>query len=149
MKVILLADVKKVGVRGSLQEVADGYAQNVLIPKKLAVPATAENMKRYDREKMAREGKAALDATLANKLLAEIDGKAVSIQVKANDTGGLFEAIHPKQVAEAVQKELNVSIPEGSVTLLPSSIKKLGEYRAQVAVSAAVAEIVVMVSRLS
>lgn len=148
MKIILLTDVKKVGVRGEVAEVADGYANNVLIPQKLAVPATGENLKRYDREKQAREGKASLDATLAKKLLSEIDGKSVSIQARANDTGGLFEAIHPRQVAEAIRKELNVSVPQEAITLLPEVIKKLGEFRAEIALSGASAEIVVAVSEI-
>ncbi len=148
MKVILLQDVKKVGVRGALAEVADGYANNVLIPKKLAAPATSANLKKYDIEKQAREGKATLDAVLAKKLLAEIDGKSISIQARANETGGLFEAIHPRQVAEAIHKELNVSVPENSITLLPDVIKKLGEFRAEVAINGAGAEIAVAVSRL-
>jgi large subunit ribosomal protein L9 len=148
MKVILLQDVKKVGVRGSLVDVADGYANNVLIPKKLALPATGENMKRYDRERQAREGKAALDATLAKKLLAEIDGKSISLQVKANEAGGLFEAIHPRQVALAIKHEFHVSIPEESITLLPESIKKLGEFRAEVVIEQQSAELIVQIEAL-
>jgi large subunit ribosomal protein L9 len=147
MKVILLSDVKKVGVRGALVEVADGYANNVLIPKKLAVPATGENLKKYDRERQAREGKAALDSTLAKKLLAEIDGKSVLIQVKANEAGGLFEAIRPAQAREAIQRELHVAIPEDAITLVPEVIKKLGEFRAEVSISGASAELAVTISK--
>ncbi|MBI3573698.1 50S ribosomal protein L9 [Candidatus Kaiserbacteria bacterium] len=147
MKVILLEDLKKVGQRGTVAIVADGYANNVLIPKKLAVPATGENLKRHDKEKQAREGKAALDATLAKKLLSEIDGKNVSIQARANPNGGLFEAIHPRQVAEAIRKELNVSIPEEAITL-PETIKKLGEFRAEIVLQGVSAEVVVLISKI-
>ena len=148
MKIILLQDVKKVGARGSVVEVADGYANNVLIPKKLAMPATGTNLKKVEKEHSAREGKALVDASLAHKVLADLDGKSVGIQAKANEHGGLFEAIHPRQVAEAVRKELGASVPEESVTLLPNVIKQLGEFRAEITLHGSSAEIAVVVSAL-
>ena len=149
MKVILLKDVKKVGVRGAVQTVADGYANNVLIPGKLALPATADNLKRWEREQEGKQSHAAFDATMAKKALSELDGKSVSIEARANPSGGLFEAIRARQVSEAIQKELGASIPEESITLLPAdAIKKLGEYHAEISIKGANAEIVVSVQAL-
>lgn len=149
MRIILLSDIKKVGVRGAIVEVADGFAQNVLIPKKQAVPATGANLKKVQTAESARAGKAIFDATMARKALADIDGKSVSIQAKANAQGGLFEAVHPHQVAEAIRKELGVAVPEGAITLLPEHIKTLGEFRAEIALQGASAEVVVAVTALS
>jgi large subunit ribosomal protein L9 len=148
MKVILLQDVRKVGARGTVVQVADGYANNVLIPKKLAMPATGANLKKIEKEQSAREGKALVDASLAHKLLAGLDGKSVSIQAKANEQGGLFKAIHPRQVAEAVRIELGVSVPEEAIVLLPEHIKTLGEFRAEITLHGSSAEIAVVVSAL-
>lgn len=148
MKIILLTDVKKVGVRDAIVEVADGYAQNVLIPKGLAVPATGGNLKKAKAAASARAGKVATDASTAKKLLAEIDGKSVEIKAKANEQNGLFEAIHPKQVSEAIRKELGATVPEDAVVLLPEHIKTLGEFRAAITLHGSVAEIRVLVSAL-
>ncbi|MDE2079060.1 MAG: 50S ribosomal protein L9 [Patescibacteria group bacterium] len=148
MKVILLCDVKKVGVRGAVIEVADGFAQNVLIPKKQAVPAIGANLKKVQAAESARVGKAIFDASMARKALAEVDGKSISIQSKANAQGGLFEAIRVPQVAEAIQKELGIAIPEDAIQLVPEHIKTLGEFRAEIELHGASAEIAVVVSAL-
>jgi len=147
MKVILTADVKKVGVRGALVTVADGYGNNVLIPKKLAIPATPQNIANYEKQKAGERERNASTAAEAKKLLDELNGKSVTIQAKANPTGGLFVAIHEKQVAEAIQKQLGASIPQDAITL-PQQIKKLGEFRAELAMLGASGNITIEVSRL-
>ncbi|MES2135228.1 MAG: 50S ribosomal protein L9 [Patescibacteria group bacterium] len=146
MKLILLTDVKKVGQRGTLVTVADGYAQNVLIPKKLALPATAENIKKFEKQTQGAKAKIAMDAILAKKALAEIDGKTISIQAKANEKGTLFESIHAKQVAQAMLKELKISVPEDSLVIVGGPIKKLGEHRATVTLQGFRAEVTVVIS---
>lgn len=146
MKVIMLADVKKVGQRGTLVTVADGYANNVLIPKKLALPATAENIKRFEREAQGRKEKVAMDATLAKNALSEIEGKTVQIKARANEKGTLFESIHAKQVAEAIHKELQVSLPEKAIGLADGPIKKLGDHRVKISVQGASANVSVEVT---
>jgi large subunit ribosomal protein L9 len=148
MKIILLTDVKKVGVRGAVATVADGYANNVLIPGKLAILATSENLKRWERERVGEKEHAAVNATMAQKALSDIDGKSISLQARANPSGGLFEAVRAKQITEAIHKQLGASIPEEAITLLPEAIKKLGEYRAEIKVHDASAELVVVVSKL-
>ncbi len=149
MKIILLTDVKKVGQRGTIATVADGYANNVLIPRKLALHATPENLMRFERSKEGAKAKVALDATLAKKTLADIDTKEVAIQARANDTGTLFESIHPKQIAEAIGKQFNIAVPEGVVTLIEEGpIKKLGNHRVEVKIHGISAELTVVVSKL-
>lgn len=134
MKVILIADVKKVGQRGALVTVADGYAQNVLIPKKLALPATAENLKAFEKKAEGEKQRQAMDATLAKKALAEIDGKMVSMQARANEKGTLFTSIQPKQIAETISKQFKISVPESALEVINGPIKKLGEHTVKVSV---------------
>ncbi len=148
MKIILLQDVKKVGVRGAVATVADGYAQNVLIPRKLALPATPQNLLRVEREKSIAKEREATDAVSAQAVLASIDGKSISVQARANPSGGLFEAIHPKQVAEAIRTELGVLISEEAIMLL-EPIKKLGEFRADLKLHGTTAGVTVSVSKLN
>lgn len=117
MKVILIADVKKVGQRGSVVTVADGYALNVLIPQKKAVPATPENLKRHEANADVSRKKAEQDADRIRKLLAEIDGKTLSIEVKAGPTGTLFKSLHASDIVREIKKQWGTDLPESAVTL--------------------------------
>ncbi len=126
MRVILLTDVKKVGQRGSLVEVADGYAQNVLLPKKLALPVTPEHIARLEKAQEAAAEKAALAHTLLAKNLQSLDGKTISIAVNAHESGTLFEQLKPKLILKEIEKTFSVTVPESAVTL--ETIKKVGEY---------------------
>lgn len=127
MKVVMLVDVKKVGSRGTVVEVADGYAMNVLLPQKKAVAATSENLKRVEKEALAAKGKKDMSAILAQKALAQIDGKTITISAKANPSGGLFESIKEKHINEAIEKAFSVSLPESAIKL-DEPIKKTGVY---------------------
>ncbi len=140
MQVILLVDVKKVGQRGSVITVADGYAMNVLIPQKKAVPATPENLKRVEKEALAVKGKKDMDSALAKKALAELHGKVLELQIKSNDAGVLFEAVKEKHVNEAISKGFNISLPESAIQLA-EPIKKTGVYSIPVSIHGAKATI--------
>ena len=141
MQIILLEDVKKVGQRGTVVVVADGYAMNVLIPKKLAAPATPANVQRVEKEALAVKGKREMDSVLAQKALERIDDKQFVLAVKTNPAGGLFEAVREKQIAEAVLKSTGISLPE-SAFQLAEPIKKTGSYKVPVRVHSSNAEII-------
>lgn len=126
MKVILLADVKKVGRRNEICEVASGYAQNVLLPKNLAVPATPENVKRFKKEEGRAADKKAYNQALVDKNIADVAGKTLTLKVRANENGKLFQAIHTKQIADAIANEFNVHIPEKSIVSM--DIKEIGTH---------------------
>lgn len=126
MKVILTADVKKVGRKGEVKEVADGYAQNVLLPRNLAVPGTAQNLKKYKKQVERKEDAKAFSAALLKKTLKEVNGKTITIQARANEQGKLFEAIHEKHIIDALKKEFGVELPESSLEL-NGPIKQVGE----------------------
>lgn len=127
MKVILLVDVKKVGQRGALVTVADGYAMNVLIPQKKAVPATPENLKRHEKGVAEAKGRADESAARARELLAEIDGKTLTIEVKAGPTGTLFKSIHASDIVAEIKKQWGIELPESALTL-DHPIKQKGTY---------------------
>ena len=140
MQVVLLTDIKKVGQRGSVVTVADGYAMNVLIPKKQALPATPENLKRVEKEAQAKAGKREMDAAMAKVALGQIDGKTVVLKVNANSAGGLFKGIHEGEIADAVEAALGISIPKQAIQF-KETIKKTGSYEVPVSLHGASAKI--------
>lgn len=144
MKVILIADVKKVGRRGELVTVADGYAQNVLLPKKLAVPGTAENLKKHQESVKEAQGRADQSAAAARDLLKQIDGKSVTISVKASDTGTLFKSLHEADIVVAIKKDLSVVVPDSALEL-DHPIKKTGTYEVPVKLLGAKATVSVVI----
>lgn len=103
MKVILLQDVAKIGRKNTIASVPDGYAQNQLIPKGLAKPATAENIKQVEslQAKKSAEQDAMVERFLnAKKALAT---QIITISAKKNDKGHLFAAVKAEDVASALQ----------------------------------------------
>ncbi len=127
MKVILIADVKKVGQRGQLITVADGYALNVLIPQKKAVPATPENMKKHERGVAEAKLKADQSASQAKELLSKMDGKTLSVDVKAGPTGTLFKSLHASDIVAEIKKQWGIDLPESALQL-EHPIKQKGTF---------------------
>ncbi|MBW4437588.1 MAG: 50S ribosomal protein L9 [Pleurocapsa minor GSE-CHR-MK-17-07R] len=110
MKVILLADVYKHGVAGEIVDVADGFARNWLIPKRLATKATPEALKQQESlraESAAR--KAALDDRL-NDLARQIDGVELLFGRRASPTGKLFGSVTTSEIAEALNAKTGIDI---------------------------------------
>ncbi|HIU10537.1 MAG TPA: 50S ribosomal protein L9 [Candidatus Avidehalobacter gallistercoris] len=125
MKVILLADVKALGKRGDVKQVADGYARNFLLNKKLAVEATPQNLKNLAHEQKKQADKAAADLAEAKRLAAEIDKITVEIPVKAGEGGRLFGSVTNKEVAEAISAKVGVEIDKRKVEI-KDAIKNVG-----------------------
>lgn len=129
MEVILREDVEKLGNRGSVVKVANGYARNFLLPKNLAVPATASNRKIVEQEREAflrREAKAKADAEDLGKLMVNL---TVTFKHKVGDNDQLFGSVTAKDIAEALEKQ-NFHIDRRKV-LLDEPIKSLGEHQVQ------------------
>jgi large subunit ribosomal protein L9 len=127
MKVILITDVKKVGQRGSVVDVADGYAMNVLIPQKKALPATADNLKRHEKSVAEAAGRKDQNAAKARETVDSMRGKTLTIAVKASETGTLFKSLHASDIVAEVAKQLGVTLPE-SALMLEHPIKQKGTY---------------------
>lgn len=121
MKVVLIKDVKNMGKAGTVHEVSDGHALNLLIPRKLAVQATAMAVKQAATAAARVEAQHELsDQLIRDRLAALADGRTV-IRKKANEQGHLYDAVDAKDIAEAVQ------LPESAVKL-EKPIKELGQF---------------------
>lgn len=125
MKVILRADVKGVGKKGDLKNVADGYAVNALFPKKLAVPATADSLRQHEHEEKERRNIAEKNIAAERALAKKISGMTITL-VRRAEKGKLFGAIHEGDIVEALAKE-NISVERKQV-LFEKQIKEIGNY---------------------
>lgn len=127
MKVILLQDVAKIGRKHAVVEVPDGYGLNQLIPRKMAKPATPENLKAALHEADIKQSSAATTLQKYENTKAALKGKVISIEApKKNKEGHLFAAIQKGQVIEALQKA-GIAV-DPTMVELPRSIKESGEH---------------------
>ncbi len=126
MKIILLDDVTKVGRRGEVREVSDGYARNYLIPKKLALSATAGNLKNLEHIKTQQDAKASRIQADAEALRARIDALVYEDRRQASDEGKLFGSVTSQDVAEFLDKH-GVKVERRRI-VLDEPIKTLGEF---------------------
>lgn len=125
MKVILLEDVKALGKKGQVVNVSDGYARNLLLPKKLGVEATGKNMndlklQKAHEDKMAQEN---LDA--AKAFAEELKDKQVTVGIKVGEGGRTFGSISAKEIAEAAKAQLGYELDKKKLQL-SAPIKELG-----------------------
>lgn len=146
MEIILREDVERLGSRGQVVKVADGYARNFLLPKRLAVAATDSNRKIVEQERQAhlrREAKQKSEAEDLSKLLS---GVTVTIAQKAGENDHLFGSVTSKDVAEALAQK-NYTIDRRKIQL-EEPIKQLGEFKIPVRLHRDVtAEVTVQVIR--
>ena len=98
MKVILQQDVRGQGKKGQLVEISDGYARNFLLPRKLAVPATAENINTMKLQEKARQAQMAAEKAEAQALAEKLQGIQVKLAAKAGEGGRLFGAVTSKEI---------------------------------------------------
>ena len=125
MKVILLEDVKSLGKQGDIVNVSDGYARNMILPKKLGVEATPKNLndlklKKANEEKVAQEN---YEAALA--FAKDLEDKEVVVKLKVGEGGKIFGSVSTKEISEAAKEQLNLDIDKRKLQL-PSPIKILG-----------------------
>ena len=146
MEVILREDIEKLGTRGQMVKVAPGYARNFLLPKRLAVAASAANKKIVEQERQAhlrKEAKLKVDAEDLSKMLT---GVSVTIAQKAGENDQLFGSVTSKDVAEALAAK-NYTIDRRKI-VLDDPIRQLGEFKVQVKLHHEVsAEITVVVAK--
>ena len=133
MKVILLQDVKKIGNKGDVINVADGYARNYLFPRKLAVEATDKNLQNLDAQKKKEDAKKEQEIGRAKKVAEELAKEPVIIKTKAGETGRLFGAVTAMEIASAVEAQIGLKIDKRKIEL-PEPIKNLGEHTVKVKV---------------
>ncbi len=125
MKVILRADVKGVGRKGELKNVADGYALNALFPKKLAVAATADSIRQLEEEEKRKKIIVEQEIVRERELTKKISGITITL-VRRAEKGKLFGAIHEGDIVEALASE---HIPvEKKQVFFEKQIKEIGSH---------------------
>jgi len=130
MEVILREDVEKLGARGQIVKVADGYARNYLLPKRLAVAATEANRKIVEQERQAHVRREVKLEAEAKDLAQLMEGLSVTIHAKAGEMDQLFGSVTSKDIAEALEKQ-NYSIDRKKIHL-GEPIKTLGDHKVPV-----------------
>jgi large subunit ribosomal protein L9 len=125
MKIILLDDVVKVGRRGEVRDVSDGYARNYLIPKKLALSATAGNLKNLDHIKAQQDAKAGRIKGDAEALRARIEALVYEEKRQASEEGKLFGSVTSQDIVDFLAGQ-GVKVERRRV-VLDEPIKALGE----------------------
>ena len=126
MQIILQEDVEKVGTRGELVEVADGYARNFLLPHKLGLAATPGNMKRLEKMRATFAKKEATEKGDAQKLAELLAGVSLELTRKAGDNDQLFGSVTTADISEALAAK-GFTIDKKKITLA-EPIKVVGEY---------------------
>ena len=127
MKVILLEDVKSLGKKGEIVNVSDGYARNMILPKKLGVEATPKNLNdlKLQKNNEAKVAQEHLDA--AKKLAEELKAGKVVLTMKVGEGGRTFGSVSSKEIAEAVKEQMHLDIDKKKIQL-KEQIKTLGTH---------------------
>jgi large subunit ribosomal protein L9 len=127
MEVILLEDVKTLGKKGQIVKINDGYARNYVLPKKLGIEATAQNLNDLKLANKRAEKEAALELENAKELAKKIEESTVTVSMKTGEGGKTFGTISTKEVAEAAKKQLGLEIDKKKMKL-DEPIKSLGSH---------------------
>ena len=130
MKVILLQDVKGKGKKGQLLEISDGYARNFLLPRKLAVEATADAMntkKMNDKAAAEKEAKERAEALEISKQLRET---VIVVTAKGGGAGRLFGSVTNQEIADALKAKTGINLDKRKI-VVSDPIKSVGTYTVQ------------------
>ena len=127
MKVILQQDVRGQGKKGQLIEVAEGYARNFLLPRKLAVPATADAMNTMQLREKAKKAEDARLKAEAEAVSAKLKNSPVKVTARAGANGKLFGAVTGKEVSDALKEQYGIELAKQKI-VLDAPIKAYGNY---------------------
>lgn len=131
MKVILADDVDKLGRKGDIVTVADGYARNFLVPKGLAMVATRGSLKQAEVMQRARAEKDAREKEIAAAKVAQLGASPVYISARAGEEGRLFGSVTKSDVARAIEDQLEESVDRHNIRL-DEPIRTLGTHQVEV-----------------
>lgn len=131
MKVILLTEVKALGKKGQVCEVADGYARNFLLPRGLAVEATSGNMQDMAHKKAAEEKRKENEKQMALVLAERLNKLTVEVTTRIGEGGRLFGSVTNKEIAETLKKRYSIDLDKRKIEV-KEPIKALGNYVIQV-----------------
>lgn len=127
MRIILLKDVPSLGKAGEVVTVAEGYARNYLIPRRLAEPASEKRLEELARVRQQRERKTLADASRAEQTAARLKGLTVPVRVRIGSGGRLFGAVTAKDIVAALDKEFGIRLDKKQI-LLEAPLREVGSY---------------------
>ena len=130
MKVILLQDVKGKGKKGQMLEISDGYARNYLLPKKLAMEATADAINTMRMNDKAAAEKAAKERAEAMETSRKLREMTVVVTAKGGGAGKLFGSVTRQEIADALKAKHGITIDKRKI-VLADTIKNVGTYTVQ------------------
>lgn len=131
MKVILLQDVKSVGKKGDILDANDGYARNFLLPKKMAVPATPDNLNNLKLQKNNQEKVAQEQLEAAQNFAKELESKEIVLAIKAGEGGRTFGSVSSKEIAQAFKDQCGMEIDKKKIQM-EEAIKSFGVFEVKV-----------------
>ena len=125
MKVILIEDVKSLGKKGQMVNVSDGYARNMLFPKKLGVEATPKNINDLKLQKAHEDKVAKENLEAAKQFKTELETKQVMVSIKVGENGRTFGSVSTKEISEAAKAQLGYDMDKKKMQLA-NPIRELG-----------------------
>lgn len=128
MKVILLEDVKSLGKKGDVVNVSDGYARNMILPKKLGVEANSKNMNDLKLQNKHAEKVAQENLDNARALAEEVGSKEVTVTLKTGEGGRTFGSVSAKEIAAAAKEQIDMELDKKKMQLPEGGLKALGVY---------------------
>ena len=141
MKVILLQDVKKLGKKGEIVEVSDGYGRNYLLARKLAAPGTSENINVAKQKKAAADHRAQVASDEAVVLASELKKVELTIPVRIGKGGKVFGAVTGKDISDAAKRQYDLDLDKRKVEI-KEPIKALGTYDVIIRVHPAITSVI-------
>ena len=127
MKVILLQDVKGKGKKGQMIEVSDGYARNFMLPRKLAVEATADAVNTMRMNDKAAAEKAARERAEANEIAKKLKELTLVVTAKGGGAGRLFGSVTNQEIADALKAKTGIALDKRKI-VISDPIKNVGTY---------------------
>lgn len=127
MEIILLQDVKSLGKKGDIVKVSDGYARNFILPKKLGVEATKQNLYELNNQKAAEAKRQQEIFEEAKEFAKKLESLTVTVTIKAGEGGKTFGSVSSKEIVEAAKKQFNLDLDKKKLQL-NDPIKQAGSY---------------------
>ena len=130
MKVILLQDVKGKGKKGQMIEVSDGYARNYMLPRKIAMEATADAVNTLRMNDKAAAEKAARERAAAVEISKQLREMTLTVTAKGGGAGRLFGSVTNQEIAEALKAKTGITLDKRKI-VISDPIKNVGTYTVQ------------------
>ena len=127
MQIILLEDVKALGKKGEIVKVSDGYARNMILPKKLGLEATPGNLSIWKMQKKREEKDAAEHLASAQEFKKEVEEKIITLTMKKGEGDRVFGSVSTKEIAQAAKEQHGFDIDKKKL-VLPEPIKSFGTH---------------------